>query len=644
MGGLLEDLFPNKGINTMIRPIQRYTREELKKEVDEAAHFRMEFAKVLRHNHYPDDSKLYVIPIEYSILNLFKKPNDPHYELGIGGIAQVDSELVDKEQADSEPADSEQVVSEQVGTDKRLTLYPVEHTPIFGSLLSLLPSTQQSDQTEEDEIERSSAKKRKLMHTPRDSDGEAIDRVHALPDKAAERFDLVVETVAGTVDKVAEAVAEAIDLVEETAVAETAIAHTQDTTTVPSTSNTVVPEVSLGETHKYFPRCVPVYASSRQMVSCDHILQQKSTFSNVRLEQCVEDLTFPKEYDDFVGEQWMVNSKQYFLVNFLKKVASTDLLIVITTRNMDDETSLLSLVRQQFKFVCTRVGNILNDEWKDEYGLFVKTGVDSTSTVQQIERKYGSSADLIISLDFRIEEGDGIFTKLSNRNPKAEKIPTLWLINVKSPEERALVLMKEKKMSHWKSTPEAMEKLLSEKIEWPVFEDNQWEIMNNRIIDSVIEWIGQRMKEDFIYREQEIRADNVNRTVADKENSRDKSTDDISDMEVTDDEQPIPKVIINEHIPMLNNNSTNISSTNTLSTQTTADKEKYTEFIDKAFPLYRVNTPVTEDMKVDEDIKKKTGALSDRYHKEALQLQEEYNHVFKALKETYVKMAVNSLK
>ncbi|CAO3688393.1 unnamed protein product [Rhizopus stolonifer] len=236
---------------------------------------------------------------------------------------------------------------------------------------------------------------------------------------------------------------------------------------------------------------IPIFATSEQAKECDKIsdLAKKRSDISVGSEfrksiDCLN-LTL-KNYTNMSENPWVVSGKLQFLKELLDSLTEEDFSLMILTESLGEECYIHDLVSENLGLPCTRVGNILDDQWAGEYGVFIKTN-KIRSALSPFEN--GSSipnVDLILCLDITIENDLQIFSRLIRKGN--EKAHVLWLVSVGSLEERMFRYLYEQDLSFSKSGMKAKE-FLTQDNQWQTTSDEETLARNRLIALNLCSWL-----------------------------------------------------------------------------------------------------------------------------------------------------------
>ncbi|ORE08022.1 hypothetical protein BCV72DRAFT_240744 [Rhizopus microsporus var. microsporus] len=211
----------------------------------------------------------------------------------------------------------------------------------------------------------------------------------------------------------------------------------------------IEPETGV-QVYEYPARMVPVFATPGQVEKLAEITEatkQNDRFIGTDFRKAIDYLNFTlTDYDASIKDAWNVSGKLIFIKDFLNNLADKDMTIVILTDGLGEETSMYELIRECLGFACTRVGNVLDDDWNGEYGVFVKTRKSDEILRAPEQQLFTREADLIICLDILIEDNAESFSLINNSNQKKRPY-IVWLVTVGSLEERIFRLMEEKNIT-----------------------------------------------------------------------------------------------------------------------------------------------------------------------------------------------------
>ncbi|KAG1179205.1 hypothetical protein G6F70_000292 [Rhizopus microsporus] len=204
------------------------------------------------------------------------------------------------------------------------------------------------------------------------------------------------------------------------------------------------------QVYEYPARMVPVFATPGQIEKVAEITEsakQNDRLIGTDFRKVIDYLNFTlTDYDASIEDAWSVSGKLIFIKDFLNNLADKDMTIVILTKGLGEETSMYELIRECLKLACTRVGNVLDDDWNGEYGVFVKTRKSEEILRASEQQLFTHEADLIICLDILIEDNIESLSLINNKNQKKRPY-IVWLVTVGSLEERIFRLMDEKKIT-----------------------------------------------------------------------------------------------------------------------------------------------------------------------------------------------------
>ncbi|RCH88429.1 hypothetical protein CU098_007029, partial [Rhizopus stolonifer] len=236
---------------------------------------------------------------------------------------------------------------------------------------------------------------------------------------------------------------------------------------------------------------IPIFSTSEQAKECDKIsdLAKKRNDISVGSEfrksiDCLN-LTL-KNYTNVPENPWAVSGKLQFLKELLDGLTKEDFSLIILTESLGEECYIHDLVNESLGFPCTRVGNILDDQWAGEYGVFVKTK-KSKSALGPFEN--GSSTpnvDLILCLDITIENDLQIFSRLTRKGN--EKAHVLWLVSVGSLEERMFRYLHEQSLSFSKSGKKVKD-FLTQDNQWQTTSDEETLARNRLVALNLCSWL-----------------------------------------------------------------------------------------------------------------------------------------------------------
>ncbi|KAG1217186.1 hypothetical protein G6F35_009385 [Rhizopus arrhizus] len=234
--------------------------------------------------------------------------------------------------------------------------------------------------------------------------------------------------------------------------------------------------------YEYLPQMVPIFATAEQAEECDKIAaaakRTEATFYLSDFRKSIDCLNFTlSDYDNHAKDVWKISGKLQFLKEFLDHLKNEDLVIMVLTEGMNEETCMYDFIREDLGFACTRIGNVFDDEWDGEYGVFIKTKKSEENLRLSESGLFKPLADLVLCMDITIESD--LRTFLSLKRNDTEKPHVLWLVTIGSLEERAFKFLRESKLTFSKCG-ERSKTLLLEDNQWPVRSDKE-SMMNNRL-------------------------------------------------------------------------------------------------------------------------------------------------------------------
>ncbi|KAG1451548.1 hypothetical protein G6F56_008056 [Rhizopus delemar] len=238
----------------------------------------------------------------------------------------------------------------------------------------------------------------------------------------------------------------------------------------------------------YPSQMVPIYPTPEQSQECDAVagsIMQSKIDHGLGFRKSIDILNcFFADLDTDSENFWKLSGKLQFIKEFLDASINQNLTIVITTKGLNEESLVYHLVNDCLRLACTRIGNVLDDRWNGEYGVFLKTKkTEQEEDNRSIIRLFKPEADLIIFMDITIDRsGLEAFTAIEKTGN--EKLRTLWLVTLGSFEERAFRLMQEKSLS-FSECEESMKEILCKDNVWPKQHDG----LNKGVALNLLSWL-----------------------------------------------------------------------------------------------------------------------------------------------------------
>ncbi|KAI9276114.1 hypothetical protein BY458DRAFT_506424 [Sporodiniella umbellata] len=255
-------------------------------------------------------------------------------------------------------------------------------------------------------------------------------------------------------------------------------------TTHPSTASTQYPS-----------QMVPISATPEQIQECDFVTR------SARGSEIEPDLALRKSIDslscafvDFLSspeDVHKVSGKLVFISQFLNSLKNKDLTIVIVTQDLNEESAVFYLVNDKLSLSCTRLGNVVDEGWNGEYGIFLKTK-KSDGPMRSVIGLFSPMADLTLCLSIALDSNLPIFSSIK-KNEK-ESAPVVWLIVAGSFEEKAFRLMKQEGLTFSQCQNKMLDLLCL---------DNQWpkelEQLNKNSIHDLASWVQSKKNTVYSY-------------------------------------------------------------------------------------------------------------------------------------------------
>ncbi|KAG0172130.1 hypothetical protein DFQ28_004281 [Apophysomyces sp. BC1034] len=249
------------------------------------------------------------------------------------------------------------------------------------------------------------------------------------------------------------------------------------------------------------PQWVPVCATKLQIEQCDKTGEEARQIPEDLLkpyfERVVDILDHPlsgnaDEYGVTVADKWNGSGKTIFLKRLFDtlQTKNIDITIAIITFEMDTENLLFDMIRR-YGFRCQRMGAVLDETWKAEYGVFVRTQKIQPDTGQLA---FSPKADLIFALDIRVLPTHPVFNKICGAHSNQQ--PVVWLVTLGSLEERAA--RDERSKTAWWVSDSEYRQLVRKPNQWTTAEQVQQ--INDEAVRSITEWITSNFNGVFEFR------------------------------------------------------------------------------------------------------------------------------------------------
>ncbi|KAF7729857.1 hypothetical protein EC973_003591 [Apophysomyces ossiformis] len=250
---------------------------------------------------------------------------------------------------------------------------------------------------------------------------------------------------------------------------------------------------------------VPVCATKLQIEQCEKTREEAEKLSDellkTRFERVIDILNHPlssntDEYGVTLSDKWGGSGKTLVIKRLLDmlKERKINITIAILTFDMDTENLLYSMVKT-YGFQCQRVGSVLDETWKADYGVFL---CSQTVRPDEGRLKFGPEADVIFAMDIRIEPSHPVFKKI--RGTRSEQPPVVWFITLGSLEEWA-ARDERSKLSWWVSDPE-YRKLVRRPNRWVSVQEAQQ--LNDTVIQNMMQWTLSDFKGLFQVRMEKV--------------------------------------------------------------------------------------------------------------------------------------------